>query len=312
MIKNLLKVFVAMLVVASFAMAQSAGKLYGIKGDQGATFMKVLKAMEDKGYVLSDPHEKINDAYKTKYGSTKLDNLGFFSTANDEAIREIMIKFPAIGGFSPFNFHVYKKMSEDMTWYGHLDPYVMADIVGMKDKTLRKKFADSFKDLDALAKSMMKPTTVNKMEFDKLPKRTMMEFTIPVDEDLEDFIDDFQEKWEGAFEDHGYIIAGFKNFKDAYDGEEFPFDAYWVYSLCHFPFSNGIFNDRPDAGVFAPCSIYMYIKPGEKVLHVGMPTLNNWDAIVHFKNPKFKASAAKIEAEIESIYVDELGATKVK
>ena len=317
MVKNLLKVSLALLATASFATAQIGGTLYGVKGDKEQAYKKVLDSMEDKGYILSDPHERINDAYKTKYGWTVLDNLGFFSTSNDAALQEIMAKFPEIGGFAPCNLHIYKKKDEDITWYGHLNPYTMADIVGLKDKTLRKKFADSFKGFDELAKSIMKPTMEHKVEFDKLPKVTMMKFEIPIEGSLEDFKDEIQEKWEGAFEDHGYIVAGYKDFKEVYDdlGGDFPYDQYWVYGLCHFKFSNGVFNAkkgaRPDAGIFAPCAVYMYVKPGGKVLHVGMPLLENWIAVMNIKNEKFKKAIRGIDSEIIKIFTTELGAKKV-
>ena len=74
-------------------------------------------------------------------------------------------------------------------------------------------------------------------------------------------------------EEKGYLMAGFKNISDIYDvaGKDFKYPAYWVYSLCDFPFSNAIFNDVPEAGIFAPCSLYMYIDEDEKQLHIGMP-----------------------------------------
>lgn len=313
MINVLLKTTAASLLASTMAFAQVGAEIHGVKGDHEKTFLKVLEAMEEKGYVLSDPHERINDAYKTKYGSTKLDNLGFFSTAHDEVLRELLERHPKLGGFSPFNMHIWKKTGEDMTWYGHLNPEVMADIVGLKEAKDRKTFVDSFKDLDALAKSMMNPTTTNKIEFDKLPANTMMEFEVAIEGDLSDFADEFQGKYEEAFEKAGYIIAGYKNFKEGYTdaGKAFNYDAYWVYSLCHFPFSNGVFNDRPDAGIFAPCSVYMYVDKGGKTLKIGMPTLENWIAVNGIKNDAYVKSIRAIDAEIIKVMTTTLGAKKV-
>ena len=63
------------------------------------------------------------------------------------------------------------------------------------------------------------------------------------------------------------------------------FDQYWVYSLCHFRFSEGIFNrGRPDAGVFAPCSMYMYVDKGSNKMMVGMPRLESWIAVMDIKD----------------------------
>ena len=317
MFLRLTKLAIAATIATSFAYAQHGATLYGVKGNADTTFMKMLEAMESKGYVLSDPHERINDGYKTKYGTKTLDNLGFFSTAHDAKLHELFEKFPAIGGFSPFNMHIYRfskdsKSYDNTTWYGHLDPYTMADIVGLKDKGLRKLFADSFTDLDALANTMLKPTETKKITYTKLPAEPMMTFEIPVgDDDLEDFIDTFQEQYEEVFEEAKYIIAGYKNFKEAYDDMEKPltkYDAYWVYSLCHFEFSNGVFKDRPDAGIFAPCAVYMYINKGEKVLHVGMPKLETWINVMGIKDPAKIKAVMDLDKEIISLFKTKLGA----
>jgi uncharacterized protein (DUF302 family) len=279
--------------------------------------MKVLEAMESKGYVLSDPHERINDGYKDKYGTNTLDNLGFFSTAKDSKLLNLFEKYPKIGGFSPFNMHIYRyskdsKFYDDTTWYGHLDPYAMADIVGLKDKALRDEFAATFTDLDKLAADMLKPTEKKNIEYTSLPAEPMMEFTVDIDEDTElsDFIDEFQEKYEAAFEKHHYIIAGYKNFREAFAdmGKKMSYDAYWVYSLCHFEFSNGVFKDRPDAGIFAPCAVYMYVNKGEKVLHIGMPKLENWINVMGVKDPVKVKAIKDLDAEIINIFKTELDA----
>mgnify|MGYP001768687558 FL=1 len=86
------------------------------------------------------------------------------------------------------------------------------------------------------------------------------------------------------------------------------FDAYWVYSLCHFKFSEGIFNQgRPDAGAFAPCSMYMYVEKGSNKLMIGMPRLATWTAVMGIKDQKMNDSITALDAEIIKI-MTELGA----
>lgn len=266
------------------------------------------------GFVLSDPHERINAGYEEKYGSTNLDNLGFFSISADEALRPLLIKAPELGGFSPFNLHIYKNKDANTTYVGHVTPETMLDIVGVQDKDIRKDFNEMFKPLDKLVDEKL-GGKVEMVSYDKLPTDTMMKFEVTFDrpEDLSEFIDSFQEKFESAFEKQHYIIAGYKNYREAYNDMEADFskyDAYWVYSLCHFQFSNGIFNgdgSRPDAGVFAPCSMYMYIEKGSNKLEIGMPKLKNWIAVMGIKDQKKVDAIHTLDKEIVSI-MEGLGA----
>ncbi len=291
----------------------------------------VNEKAEEVGFILSDPHERINDAYLEKYGKPKidgeaneaydpdfkltLDNLGFFSVSNDEAIRTLLLKAPELGGFSPFNLHIYKKKNDDKTYVGHIKPEVMLDIVGIKDKDVRAEFIKSFEPIDALVEKEIGGKVIG-AGYDKVPANPMMQFEYTFDrpEDIGDFVDEFQETFEEKFEENSYIIAGYKNYVETYDDLEQEFkryDAYWVYSLCHFVFSYNIFNKgRPDAGAFAPCSMYMYIEKDKNILHIGMPTLQNWKTVLGIKDAKKLKFIDKIDKEIVDIMLG-LGAKKI-
>jgi len=154
-------------------------------------------------------------------------------------------------------------------------------------------------------------------EFDKLPAKPMMTFEIPVDRsgDITEWAEGFQEELEGAFEAKHYIIAGFKNFKETYEEDlEMPFDEYdqfFVYGLCHFTYSYNIFNKgRPDAGAFAPCAMYFYVKKGSNKMIVGMPRLSVWAAVMNFKDSKKIEWTKKLDTEIISI-MKGLGAKEI-
>jgi len=323
MFKTILKSTIALTLVAGMSgcaisngtsnstQKQIGMTLHGVEGNQEKHFMEMVEDLPSIDYVLSDPHERINDAYVEKYGSTKLDNLGFFSVANDKKLRKLLEKYPQIGGFSPFNLHVYKKKTEDMTWVGYVKPEIMMDIVGVTDAAARAEFISMFKPLDEKIQHYMKPTTSKNLMFTTLPAETMMNFEFEVEGNVEDFVEEFQEKFEEIFEDKKYIIAGYKNLKENYDDMEvdFAYDAYWVYSLCHFKFSNSIFNDRPEAGAFAPCSVYMYIKNGK--MHVGMPKLENWTSVVGLNDPVKIKAVKDLDIDVIETFI-ELGGKQVK
>ena len=328
MIKNLVKSTIALSIAASVAFGAQGVMFNVASGDKEAQFNTMInEKIESIGWILSDPHEKINDAYEKRYGnpedpdydkkgwSKTLDNLGFFSVANDEALRPLLIKAPELGGFSPFNLHTYKKKSEDKTYVGHIVPDTMLDIVGVKDAGVRKEFNAMFPSLDKMVQDEI-GGEVQTTTFSQLPAEPMMNFEITFDrpEDLAEYIETFQEEFEAAFEEKKYIIAGYKDFKETYTDLELEFneyDAYFVYSLCHFTYSYNMFNKgRPDAGSFAPCSMYLYIKKDSNTMVVGMPKLANWVSVLDIKDETMKKSAFDLDTEIISI-MQGLGA-KVK
>jgi uncharacterized protein (DUF302 family) len=316
MIKNLIKSTVALSLAATVAFGAQGVMFNVASGDAEEHYNTMINSeLKVAGYSLSDPHERINDGYAEKYGSTNLDNLGFFSITNDKGVRELLLSNPEIGGFAPFNLHVYKLKAEDKTYVGHIMPETMMDIVGVQDKGARAKFAALFPALDKLVQDKI-GGEVKYLEYDKLTEKPMMKFEIEFErpEDLTEYIDEFQGEFEAKFEENKYIIAGYKNFKETYDDMELEFDkydAYYVYSLCHFKFSEGIFNQgRPDAGVFAPCSMYMYVEAGSNKLKIGMPKLENWISVMKITDKQKVDAIHALDKEIISI-MKELGAKEL-
>jgi len=268
------------------------------------------------GFSLADPHKRVNDHYHEKYGSTKLDFLSFMSVVNDEKIKPLFNIDPRIAGFSPFNLLGYKKQGEKQSVVTHLMPEVILDILGIEDAKLRAAFTETFKPLDEMIEKELGGTK-SYITYDKLAEKRMMNFELTFDrpKDLSDFVDDFQEDFEAAMEGADYLIAGFFDFKesDAGKGSIPDYDAFWSYALCHFKFSYTVFDNeggRPQAGIFAPCAMYMYIKKDSNTLVIGMPTLANWGATLKIDDPLRADFIKKLDKEIPAL-LEGLGAKVV-
>jgi uncharacterized protein (DUF302 family) len=328
MISKIVKTTVALSLAATMAFGADSVRFNVIDGDVGEKYEHLLaESLESSvGFKVSDPHEKINDAYAKRYGNPQdpdydkdwkknLDNLGFFTITNDEKLHPILKTNPEVAGFAPFNLLIYKQTAENKTYIGHLAPETMLDITGTKDEAVRKDFISMFAPLDKWVDDNL-GGKVETREYKALPAKTMMTFEYEFErpEDLTEFIDEFQENFEGAFEEKKYIIAGYKNFKESFGDLELEFeeyDAFWVYSLCHFTFSYNLFNKgRPDTGVFAPCSMYMYIKKDSNKLMIGMPRLANWVSVMNMTDSDKVKFTEKIDTEIISIMKD-LGAKEI-
>ena len=276
----------------------------------------IEKKLKTIDFSLADPHKRVNDHYEEKYGSTELDFLSFMSVVNDEKIKPLLNLDPRIAGFSPFNVLGYKKKGENQSIVTHLVPEAILDMIGITNKKVRETFIETFKPLDAMIEKELGGTK-SYITYDKFAEKRMMNFELTFErsEDLSDFVDDFQDDFEDAMEDADYLIAGFFDFKDsAAGGDSIPgYDAFWTYALCHFKFSYTVFDNergRPQAGIFAPCAMYMYIKKDSNTLVIGMPTLANWGATLKIDDPKRAEFIKKLDKEIPAL-LESLGAKAV-
>ena len=295
-------------VHSNLAEVKLTAELWGNEGNQAAQLDSMIKKIDTIGYSVVKANRDIQVHYENMFNEKTLETISFYGLVNKEALRPLLLKNPDFGAYAPFNFFGYKTMDkekDDNTWYGHLAPETMLDIIGEKDAEARKAFTEMVEAFDALVEKEMKPTKTKKFEHTKpLPKngltRMVKKFERP--DDMEEFVEDFVMEHDGRFSQHNFIIAGFIDFKFEYADMELEFDkydAYWVSMLCHFEFSNSIFNRGiPEAGMFAPCSVYFYIPKGSNELHVGYASVDNWINALNFKDQERIDYMRAIDAEV--------------
>nr|WP_321267141.1 hypothetical protein [uncultured Sulfurimonas sp.] len=294
---------------------------YTLKSSSNETdekFFKFTKDVENIGFWVSHPHHNVQNVYKDKLGQTHLEQLSFSSMVNDDIARPLFNKDPRLAGFTPFNLVIYRKKTDSKTVLTHIVPEAALDILQISDKDVRKSFISMFEPLD---KEIEKTFEITKKSYTKLngfAKDGMMNFEIPFEkpEDIDDFFDDFQEKFEASFEHKGYIIAGYYGMKFSINTEKDVLPIYSnfvVWSLCHIPFSHTIFDGEeaiPQAAMFAPCSIYAYIKKGERKIVIGMPTLTSWAVALNITQKDKLEKISQLDNEIPAI-INSLGGIRV-
>jgi len=267
------------------------------------------KDLSTIGFFLNDPHHNVNNVYEKNFGSTELATLNFSSLYIDKVVRPMFNIDPRIGAFSPVNLHMYRtKAEQNTTVIAHLTPEAILDILQIDDNKIKEEFIKAFTPLDKMIEEKIGGTK-SYVELKGYAEDTMMNFEIPFEEpeDIDDFLDEFQEKFETAFQDKGYIIAGYYDAKNSFNGEEDvleEFVTFWSYDLCHIPFSYEVFDSKkamPIAGIFAPCSIYIYVKEGENRIVFGMPTLSSWIAALGVTDKDQLKRMNGLDSEITSI-----------
>jgi len=287
------------------------------KGNVEKQFDDMMKnKIGEAGFSIMKANTHIENFYYQKYKERGVEFISFYDIINKEVIRPLLLKNPDFGAFTPFNFLIYKtldKKNDDNTHYGHLAPEMMLDIIGEKDEATRAEFTKMINGLDEVVEKTMKPekTVIYERQHplqEKTLTKLVKKFEAP--DDMDEFIEDFVMAHDGQFTKHNFIIAGFIDLKFEYGDMDLDFDkydAYWVSLLCHFEFSNSIFNrGKPEAGMFAPCSVYFYIPKGKNELHVGYSTVNNWISGLDFKDAKRIEYMRKIDAEVVETF-KELG-----
>ncbi len=290
---------------------------YTMKGNVEAKYNEMMdKPIKALGYRLPDPRKGVNDVYKKQYGSTTLELLSFMTILNDKGVKPLLEIDPRLAGFNPFNLVIYKHKNKDESVVSHLTASAILEMLEITDEKVISEYTKLMDKLDGLVSKTFPDAVKSNHTYTGEIKDPMMHFEIAFDrpEDLDDFIDEIQEKVEDTFTKKGYIMAGFFDYKQGKPDLLPSYDAFWTFSLCHFPYSYAIFDNEgamPEASVFAPCTMYMYIKKDSSTLVIGMPRLANWNTLFPMKDKKRLEFLEKLDADIPATFI-EIGAKQVK
>lgn len=291
--------------------------VYTMKGNvQDAYYTMMDKPVKALGYRLPDPRKHVNLVYKEQYGSTTLEVLSFMTIVNDKKVKPLLEIDPKLAGFNPFNVVIYKHKSKDETVISHLTAGAIIEMLGITDQTVITEYTKLMEDLDTLIAKTFPAAMVSHGTYEGAIENAMLHYEITFDrpEDLDDYIDEIQEKVDDTFTEKGYIMAGFFDYKQGKPDLLPSYDAFWTFSLCHFPYSYAVFDNEgamPEAAVFAPCTMYMYIKKETNTLIIGMPRLANWSRIFTFKDQKRMDFLNKLDKDIPATFI-EIGAKEIK
>ena len=282
-----MKLFIKELLCASLIVsstfAGNANKTVDIEiitsdnSDGKITPKSIENAFKKAGFTIS-ANRNMNGPFVKQFKSSGFDTYNLFTFYKADAVLELVKKYPNVGLFAPMSMSIYTKKGEKTISVSSLSVSAMAKIMKAPsdDKTLiklRKLVKDTLKTAMPNGKFSTPNYGISK------PKGELVTtFTMEMDsEEWEDELDEFKMGFEGELAPHGFVIAGFNNLGDEFEEANYNvYDFYEVYSICKLPVIYTIAKTHPEAGAFAPCSLYLNKKKGNNLLTVAFPSVYNW------------------------------------
>jgi uncharacterized protein (DUF302 family) len=255
--------------------------------DGKITTKSIGDAFEKAGFFIS-ANRDMNTPFKKQFKETSFDTYNLFTFYKKDVVLELAKKYPNIGLFAPMSMSIYTKKGDKTISVSSLSAEAMQKI--MKIPADEKLLTD----LRALVVKTLKEA-MPKGKFEALPYKTIepkgelvTNFSMEIDnEDWDDELEEFKMGFEGDLVTNGFVIAGLNNLGDDFEEEKYEgFDVYEVYSICKLPVIYTIAKTRPEAGAFAPCSLYLAKEKGKAELKFGFPSVYNWMSSLAIDNKK--------------------------
>ena len=215
----------------------------------------------------------------------------------------MVLKDPDSGIFAPYSVVIYKKKGSHKTYVGVLSAKAKAKILGSKapNKLLEEQEALDIATIKkALPKAQKEELPYHPQKV-KEPLLSKYSFEVDPDEAL-DTKDEVEMVIEDGLKPIGFVMANFNDF--AYDLKEAgikDFIFYDTYSLCKLKVIYTVARIRPEAGVFAPCTLAIYQKKGDDHMHIVFPNIYNWIATLNLKDKKAIVELKKAQKDMEAV-----------
>ncbi len=270
--------------------------------DGKITPASIQAAFEKAGFTVS-ANRDMNGPFKKQFKSSSFDTYNLFTFYKKDKALELAKKYPNIGLFTPMSMSIYTKKGDKKISVASLSAQTMAKILGMPkvDETLM-----SLKDeVHNALKKAMPQGKYETLPYQPIPvkKDRVTKFKMEIDpKDWDDELEEFKMGLEGELAPNGFVIAGFNNIGDDFDeANDDTFDFYEVYSICKLPVIYTIAKTHPEAGAYAPCSLYLAKKKGAGEMEIAFPSVYNWIGSMALKDPKEIEVLEKAQAGMEKI-----------
>jgi len=260
-------------------------------------------AFEKAGFFINDNRDMTAPFIKN-FKTTDFDVYNLFTIFKKDAVLSVAKKYPNIGLFTPMSMSIYTRKGTKTISVSNLSVPAMAKIMVIPaDDVDLGAYGQLVQDIlkKALPKSKVETVAYN---MTKPAGELVSHATLHMEKgaDWEDVKDDFEMNFEGELPGNDFIMAGFNDLN--YDFEEAKYEAfnfYDVYSICNISVIYTVSQTHPEAGAFAPCSLYMYNKKGTDTIEMAFPSVYNWIASLAIEDKPSQEVLVTAQVKMELI-----------
>ena len=247
--------------------------------DGKITVKSIEKAFEANGFTITG-NNSMNGAFEKRFGGGKdFKMYRLMFVYNPKLSVEILKDYPEFGLIAPLSTSVYSKDGSTIS-ISSLSLTGMSRISGVPENN---------PSLIALSENLTKSLkqAFPNGEFEKINYKMVRpdgelvtRFAFVMDNesgDIEDAKETYAETMEGEIESTGFIVAGFTPIlEDLEENGVHDYEFYDGYSICKLEVIYPVHKTHPEVGAFAPCTMYLYKKKGDKFTRMGYPSVYNW------------------------------------
>lgn len=253
-------------------------QVFSAKNTDGKITPKTIDAAFNANGLSMGGNNDMNKPFKLRFNKVNYKTYHLAMFRNDALSVKLVQKYPRFGRLVPLTMSIWSDGDTMNISTLTLDGISRAANIPTTDADLIAYAAMVKKALKAaMPNGEFKPLNHKVLD----PKATYeINYTAELEEgtDPDDWRDDFEGEFEGEMEPIGFLFPNYTNMnEELFEAAGIDdFDFYITYSICKFDVIFPVSKETPEAGAYAPCSMYAYKKKGENTVHIGYLGVDNW------------------------------------
>ncbi len=299
-----IKILVTLCVVTIGLSAAEANhvRVFASENSDGKITPKTIQAAFEKEGFMVEANNDMLTPFKRDFKVLHHKVYNLMILWDKETFRALGVKYPKIALFTPLSMSIYTEKDATTINVSSLSPEGIAQMTGIPANepalvTLGKKIEKALKRAMPNGKFRKMPYKMIKAE-----GPLVHEVSFAVKGDWEDAKDDLEMAFEGELAPNGFVSPAFVDLN--YDLDEHDIDAYKffdAYSICKIPVIYTVSQKHPEAGALAPCTMYLYMKKDEHVIHMAFPTVYKWFSALNIQDKPSRDVLLDAQKKFENI-----------
>jgi len=277
--KQWMKGLILTLLVSTGVMATEANhvRVFTSDNSDGKITAKSIEEAFAKAGFMVEANNDMNGPFKRDFKTTYYDVYNLMVLWKKDTVLALAEKYPKIGLFTPLSMSIYTKKGTKTISVASITPEGIASMIGIPEDD--EALAALGKSIEDALKTAMPKGSFEKLPYQmKAPEGPLLaEAKFKIGSDWEETKDELEMKFEGELAPNGFVSPAFVDLNydlDEHEKEWYTF--YDVYSICKIKVIYTVSQKHPEAGAFAPCSMYIYLKKDDNTIHMGFPTVHKW------------------------------------
>ncbi len=298
------KILLTILALAAFAFAGQNFVLL----ETAKTGKELTKAVSDAvtkaGFVPADERD-LNVAFQKQFEQSDFELYYNLTVFDAKTLGATVAQNPKLAAFVPYTILIYQKKGEKKSYVGFVATEAITLATAINDKNVANILKKSEKTLEKALKSTIGDAKATKLAYSVSPKADKELFfeaiiKLKTTDNAMAKKEALQKEFESTLEVEGFKISNITDVKmelEKVKADASKYEFFETYSICKLKVIYNASKERPETGVFAPCSVFFYKLKGEAAIHVGFPPTKNWVVNTNITN----AEHIKIMQDAENI-----------